>query len=250
MDELENLNSQQETVEDAGVVTDEETETAPEESVSDEDKAPEAASGTKEEQSRKDNKRYAEARRAGMEEGAKRERERINKMLARQGIPNPTAEGKNLDSIDAIEEYGIAYRAAQRDVDPSVIRDEDEVRIWKEQRDAEAEAKAEAEQSEKDLRSFRKQYPDVNLEELAKSKSFERFSKNRIGREPLADIYSDYSDFMSDFEPKAKADKNERNTGDGGGATGVISGDKQKALDEWNRLNPEMAMTAAEFMQR
>lgn len=250
MDETENLSSSQETVEDAGVVTDSSAETAPEESVSEQDNAPEAASGAKEKQSRKENNRFAEARRAGVEEGRKAEREEINKMLRRQGIPNPTAEGRVLDSVEALEEYGVGYRANARGVDPSVIREEDEVRSWKEERDAEAARKAEEEKGEEDLKAFRERYPDVNLEELSKSKSFERFAGSRVGREPLADIYTAYSDFMADFEPKEKPNKKERSTGEGGGASGAISGEKQKALDEWNRLNPEMAMTAAEFLSR
>ena len=250
MDELENLSSQQENEEGAGVVTGEEAETAPEDSVPEKDNAPEAASGAKEKQSRKENSRYADARRAGKEEGAKEERERINKMLKRQGIPNPAAEGKTLESIEEIEEYGIAYRAAQREVDPSVIREEDEVRSWKEERDAEAARKAEEEKVQEDLRAFRERYPNVNLEELGKSKSFERFAGSRVERESLADIYASYCDFLADYEPKAKPEKSERSTGEGGGASGAISGAKQKALDEWNRLNPEMAMTAAEFLSR
>lgn len=254
MDELENLSSQQENEEDAGVVTGEETETAPEDSVPEKDNAPEVANGAKEKQSRKENNRYADARRAGKEEGAKEERERINKMLKRQGIPNPAAEGKKLESIEEIEEYGIAYRAAQREVDPSVIREEDEVRSWKEERDAEAArtAATEAEQAamQKDREDFTAKYPEVNLEELAKSKSFELFGGASVGREPLASIYKRYCEFMADYEPKAKPEKSERSTGTGGTAATPMTGDQMRELQRWNERYPELKMTEEEFLRR
>ena len=73
------------------------------------------------------------------------------------------------------------------------------------------EAIRQFEQKEKQNRFFREdaadffdRYPDADIEALAKDESFLSFSKGKVGKYPLAEIYSDYLSLEQKFNEKAK----------------------------------------------
>ncbi len=55
-----------------------------------------------------------------------------------------------------------------------------------------------------DAENFFQQYPDADIEALAKDESFVSFAKGKIGSFPLAEIYSDYLSLTQMFNEKAK----------------------------------------------
>ena len=79
-----------------------------------------------------------------------------------------------------------------------------------------------------------------------------RFAGNRLYKEPLSDLYNDFAELVSDTERSAvakAAGKRDRSTGSGQGGGGVsLTPGQQADLDAWNRENPEMKMTAKEFL--
>lgn len=125
----------------------------------------------------------------------------------------------------------------------------------------EAEERAAAEQAARDkdeadgqIAEFVEKYPDVDLLKLKDDPKFIKFVKGK--KIPLIEAYEDYREMMGEAETevflKAK-DRQNRSTGGGNsneaGNTALSAADK-KALDDWNRRYPKMAMTPKEFLQR
>lgn len=109
---------------------------------------------------------------------------------------------------------------------------------------------------EQDVLDFAEKYPDVGVEGLTaleNNKQFRQFCGSRFGREPLAELYGSYLSLMGDAASAAvrKAEsRSARSTGAGTDGSAVLTPEQKKALDRWNRDNPEMKMTAKEFLGR
>ena len=105
-----------------------------------------------------------------------------------------------------------------------------------------------------DLDQFLKKFPDVDPAKLEQNAKFRKFAGRRLYREPLAELYADFVDLVSDAERSAverAAGKSARSTGGGqGGGMELLTSAQREALEEWNRDNPDMRMTAKEFLGR
>lgn len=122
--------------------------------------------------------------------------------------------------------------------------------------DARKAAEAQRAFIERDVLDFAEKYPDVGLEGLTaleQNKKFRQFCGSRFGREPLAELYGSYLSLMGDAGDaavKKAASRSARSTGAGTDGGAILTPDQKKALDRWNRDNPEMKMTAKEFLGR
>ena len=107
---------------------------------------------------------------------------------------------------------------------------------------------------QQDVLDFIERYPGFDadgLEALERNEQFRRFCGTRYGREPLARLYGDYLSVIDGAGAAAvsrAASRSARSTG--GGTTGgtVLSPEQRRALERWNEANPEMAMTAKEYL--
>ena len=214
-------------------------------------------------QSREENARIAAARRAGEEAGYRRgykaRQEEDDARIARQGIPHPDRQGTVIRSVDDFEDYGRDYRAKEQGKTRQQIEDEDKLRKWQSEREAQETAQERErqmrERARQDREDFAKAYPQVDLQKLLSSKRFERFCGDRVGRVPLAELYEDYREFSTESETAAAAKvqgKAAKSTGSGsaGGAEERLTPEQQKHLAAWNRDNPTMKMSAKEFLAR
>ena len=106
----------------------------------------------------------------------------------------------------------------------------------------------------RDVAEFRERYPGVDLLDLEQDEAFLRFCGSRYGREPMAELFTDYLELTARQQTAAQArsdSRSRRATGAGSGSGGeTLTVDQQKALDEWNRAFPQMRMTAKEFLSR
>ncbi|MBR6114617.1 MAG: hypothetical protein IKQ10_05465 [Oscillospiraceae bacterium] len=106
----------------------------------------------------------------------------------------------------------------------------------------------------RDYDEFARRFPRVDVAALDADGVFRRFCGSRYGKEPLADLYEDYLAVVSAVYETAMArigSKSARATGSGRGSGGeALTAAQQRALDEWNRANPGMKMTAKEFLSR
>lgn len=152
------------------------------------------------------NAKYAEARRAKEREvelQRTRAQARIEAVIEATGGVNPYTQEKITDEKD-VSEFLTMRKIAQSGGDPL----HDYAKTIKQQmRDAETAAKRENDQREwyaTDRESFAAAYPDVNLSELIRDKSFARFADGKVGRIPLTEIYKDYQDVMSKITAEAE----------------------------------------------
>ncbi len=94
----------------------------------------------------------------------------------------------------------------------------------------------------------------MDLLDLEQDEAFLRFCGSRYGREPMAELFTDYLELTARQQTAAQArsdSRSRRATGAGSGSGGeTLTGEQQKALDEWNRAFPQMRMTAKEFLSR
>ena len=106
---------------------------------------------------------------------------------------------------------------------------------------------------ERDLQEFMEKHPEVDLLKLEENPSFRRFCGSRYGVESLAALYEDYREIVGDAEKAARAavqNRSRRSTGSGGAGSGDILTAMQRArLEAWNRANPDMKMSAREFLK-
>ena len=106
---------------------------------------------------------------------------------------------------------------------------------------------------ERDLQAFMEKHPEVDLLKLEENPVFLRFCGSRYGVESLAALYEDYREIVEGAEKAARAavqSRSRRSTGSGGGGSGDILTAMQRArLEAWNRANPDMKMSAREFLK-
>lgn len=105
-----------------------------------------------------------------------------------------------------------------------------------------------------DVLDFIERYPGFDadgLEALERNEQFRRFCGTRYAREPLAQLYGDYLSVIDGAGAAAVSKANSRSARSTGGGTAggaTLSPEQRKALENWNDENPEMAMTAKEYL--
>lgn len=193
-------------------------------------------------------------------------RRRYDDEVAGLGIPNPYT-GRPFQSFEEFREYGKRYKETQQENEAKrqgrTVEDLQEeeadrafVRKLRQEEAGKAEAARERQRQEafmiSDLQRFTAEHPGVDVEKLEKNEKFLRFAGKRLYREPLSELYNDFVAVVSDAEQAAvarAAGRSERSTGAGQGGSGVSLTPRQQAqLEAWNRENPEMKMTAKEFL--
>ena len=96
-------------------------------------------------------------------------------------------------------------------------------------------------------------YPDVDVVKLDGNDNFRKFCGTRYGKEPLADLYTDYLSLV-DVSEKAGAAKrdtrSERSTGSGSDGGARLTAQQQRDIKEWRDRFPYMDMSPAEFSKR
>lgn len=220
------------------------------------------------EQTRQDNAAARAARLRAESETRDRLQREYDEKVAGLGVINPYT-GQPIKSFGDFEAYGeqfrrekLAQEARRQGKSVEELAEEQENRSFiarkrKEEADqkaAMAELKNQQEFLKADLMDFQQKYPDIDVTKLEKNPKFVKFAGKRLYREPLAELYGDFVDLVSDAERAAverKAGKQARSTGGGLGGGGESLSPAQAAeLEAWNRENPELRMTAKEFLAR
>jgi len=226
------------------------------------------------EQSKEENAAIRAARLRAQREAETSAAAKADAAIAASGVVNPYT-GRPFSGMQEFREYGQRVREASlaqqaqktgRSVEElreeqanmaflSAQRREAEQR-YEQQRRTQAEAQAQAEFVANDLRDFVQRHPEVTPEQLGaleKNEQFLRFCGSRFKHEPLADLYDDYMEMVgaagTAAVTKAKS-RSERSTGSGTAGDVLLSPAQKRALDEWNSNNPDMKMTAKEFLGR
>lgn len=216
-----------------------ETESGDEETESDKTDIAEGETekADKEKQSRLDNQAARLARLKAERDARKAVTEEADRRIRESGAINPYTE-KPFQSLKEFEEYGKRVKAAES---------------GEEYHETPEEPKNTAEDFFKDdLINFMESHPGVDVEALDNNPNFRKFCGTRYGREPLSNLYDDYVSLVSTAEKvgKAKDTRAERSTGSGAAGGAVLSPAQRAALNDWNRHNPDMKMTAKEFLSR
>lgn len=105
----------------------------------------------------------------------------------------------------------------------------------------------------KQVTEFEEKHPDINIEALNEDKRFLKFANKRIGT--ITELYEEYLEFLDDTaqEVASKLKKSAERTTGGGTQSNTSTGlskSEQEQLDDWNRRNPHMKMSAKEFKER
>lgn len=190
-----------------------------------------------EKQSRLDNQAARLARLKAERDAKKAANAEADRRIRESGAINPYTE-KPFQSLKEFEDYGKRVKAAES---------------GEEYHPTPEEPKNAAEDFFKDdLINFLDSHPGVDVEALDNNPNFRKFCGTRYGKEPLSNLYDDYVSLVSTAEKvgKAKDTRAERSTGSGAAGGAVLSPAQRAALNDWNRHNPDMKMTAKEFLSR
>lgn len=154
-------------------------------------------------QSPEENAKFARERREA-ERKAEIEKARIDAIITAVG-ENPYT-GEPLKTKDDVEIYLTMKEIEKNGGDP--LNSQDYLKHLKIKQQAEAEKRAAEKQKEewlqKDIMDFKTKHPDLKLDELFNDKNFRIFAKGKAGNIPMAEIYSDYTAMLSEFEEKSK----------------------------------------------
>lgn len=105
-----------------------------------------------------------------------------------------------------------------------------------------------------DAEEFCRLHPDVDLAALDTLRAFRLFCGSRYGIEPISRLYEDYLELAQEAEKATLArlgKKQSRATGSGGSTRdSSLTAQEQSALEEWNRMFPQMKMSAREYTER
>lgn len=218
-------------------------------------------------QTREDNAAIRAARLRAEREAAARSQREADERVARSGVLNPYT-GKPFRNVRELEDYGNRVRNAEieqearrsgRSVDEVRADREDKEFIRKMREDAAEKtraAQAAATQRaalQQDVANFMQKHPGVDVGKLVNNQQFQRFCGSRLGKEPLAALYDDYRGIMGEAESVGSArarNARSRSTGSGGGGGEMLTAAQRRDLDTWNRENPDMKMTAKEFLRK
>lgn len=218
-------------------------------------------------QTRQDNAAARAARIRAKREAEAEANKIVGERLAKSGLINPYTH-KPFTSMEEVEEYG--KKARQADIKRMAketgrseeevaadLADKDFIRQMRQKADDDAaRSKASREQQEfieKDVVDFVSRHPDVDLGKLENNESFRKFCGSRFGREPLGDLYDSFLEVTGAVGQAAaarQAGRSARSTGGGSTGGATMTPSQQKALDAWNAANPDMAMTAKEYLSR
>lgn len=219
-----------------------------------------------EKQKRTDNHIAKAARLRERRETEERINREVDAEIAAMGLVDPytnqpirTRQQLNAYSR-AAQEAQIRERAEQENRPAEDIRREMEDRRLAEQKrkemdDEKSKSDAKRRQEEflqADAADFMERYPSVDIIKLQGNADFREFCGSRFGKEPLGDLYESYMKLFGKASAKSKAEsKAARGVGGGTGTAGSgLTAAQQKELDAWNRENPDMKMTAKEFLSR
>ena len=187
--------------------------------------------------------------------------------IAASGVINPYT-GKPFTSMKEFQDYGKKVREANiaevakktgKSVEEVTAEENDREFLRKMRREAEQKTERQRAVDEQnafirnDVMDFVEKYPDVDLEKLENNPKFRKFCGSRFGKEPLAGLYEDFCDTVADASVAAtqrQASRSARSTGGGNTGGGALTPSQKRDLDAWNRANPDMAMTAKEFLSR
>lgn len=219
-----------------------------------------AGQGRAKNQTREDNSAARLARLRAERDTAARMAAATDERIARSGVLNP-ATGKPFRNMQELEAFGTAQREAEvqrlaKQTGRSVgeIREELEDReyIRKMRREEKKAAQLRA-FIEKDTQDFVEKHPNVDIGKLGDNPQFREFCGSRFGKEPLAGLYESFLSITGAAESAGRAgaqSRSRRSTGSGGGGGEVLTPNQRASLDAWNRANPDMKMTAKEFLKR
>ena len=226
-----------------------------------------ADQGRAEKQTREENAAIRAARLRGRREAELEAAKKADEDIASMGIINPYT-GRPFQSRKELREYGqrvreaeLADRAKKSGKTVEELREEEEDREFirkKRQEESRSEqAKKSADERrewmQQDALEFMKKHPGVDIAKLEANEKFRKFAGSRYAKEPLADLYEAYCDLVgaAGAAAVAKAEsRSSRSTGGGATGGGALTPLQQRQLDAWNRENPDMAMTAKEFLRR
>ena len=222
--------------------------------------------GQKQPQGHEDNAAAKAARIRAEQETTARLQKQFDEQIAGLGVPNPYT-GKPFKSFKEFKEYGeqdrrekLEAEAKKQGKSVEELQEEEETKSWaarkrreeKEQREAMAALEQQKAFLRADLETFLQKYPGVDPGKLEANPKFRRFAGKRLYKEPLSELYADFCDLVSDAERAAVAKatgKAARSTGGGqGGGMDMLTPTQRAELEEWNRDNPDMKMTAKEFL--
>lgn len=153
-------------------------------------------------QEKEKNAREAAKRREAEKQAAVKEA-RFNAFIEATGGKNPFTDEEIKDEAD-LDEYLLMKKIEKAGDDP--IQDYHKY-LKEERKNAKNQPKKRDEDwNRKDWQNFTTKHPDITLKQLEGDKKFLAFAKNRIGEEPLADIYDEYAElFLGDTkDDKAK----------------------------------------------
>lgn len=218
-------------------------------------------------QSREENAAVRAARLRERAEAERRERARADEEIASAGIINPYT-GAAFKTLEEFKEYGKRYNADRiaeeakktgKTVEELTEEQENKAFVAKMRKQEQERTKqAENEQKRldfaiKDVKQFQAAHPQVDVGKLIENKTFLRFAGSRYGVEPLSALYEDYCEIVGDAGRAAvlkSESKAGRSTGSAGGGADSLTAAQRNALAEWNAANPDMQMTAKEFLKR
>lgn len=218
-------------------------------------------------QSREENAAVRAARLRERAEAERRERARADEEIASAGIINPYT-GVAFKTLEEFKEYGKRYNADRiaeeakktgKTVEELTEEQENKAFVAKMRKQEQERTKKAADEQKrldfaiKDVKQFQTAHPQVDVGKLIENKTFLRFAGSRYGVEPLSELYDDYCAIVGDagraavLKSESKAD---RSTGSAGGGAESLTAAQRSALAEWNAANPDMQMTAKEFLKR
>ena len=220
-------------------------------------------------QTRQDNAAIRAARIRAEREAVARSQREADERVARSGVINPYT-GRPFQTVGELENYGARLRAAEIEQEARKTgRSVEEVKAEREDREfirkmrtereeagkaAQAAAQAAAAQKafmQRDLEGFLQKHPGVDVIKLTNNQQFLRFCGSRLGKEPLAALYDDFRGIVGEAESVGGArarSARSRSTGSGGYGGEVLTAAQRRDLEAWNRENPDMRMTAKEFL--
>ena len=154
-------------------------------------------------QTREQNSENARRRREAKRQAELKEAREKATIEALDGI-NPYTHEPMKDSQD-VEEYFTMKKIAAEGGDPVG----DYAKAVKQKARQDAETKAQEERSKEwyknDRAEFKKNYPEINLEDLITDKHFIDYSEGKVGKKTLSEIYEGYQSLKSDSAKKANA---------------------------------------------
>lgn len=155
----------------------------------------------KKKQSKEENRKFAERRRE--QEKQDKERKTIEEKAYRKAIlevvkTNPYNQ-KEMKTDKDVQVYLNMKKLEEAGLDPvSDYWQLDDVIV--KEKEKETSSKIDPEQ---DALQFAKDFPDVPLADLNKDQRFLKFAKGKVGNLPLSEVYSDYQEFIGEFENEA-----------------------------------------------